>query len=327
MSDAFPLIRKQIQLLKKINYEEFVESYKNSINNPWEEIFNDLLNFKNKYNVLPKYNSDEPYNHKNKLAIWLKRQRDQHKKQRLSPEKFKLLDSIGIVWDTEKQRRDSWNSKYNKLIEFRKTNPDRWPNSNSKDKKERALGRWCLHNRQWEKGNLKKFRFGDYPKERKQKLDRIGFVWAHGIKWEDNFIKLKRNINPDYLPSVDEDKHFYYWLSNQYQYYINKKLSDEKIEKLKQIGFEEWHLLRNKRSLKKYREDKWEENYNKLRKYIDENQNKLPSYNTDQFIYQWIFRQINKYHRGELSEYQISKLNQIGIKDWLNHPLKFRSCS
>ena len=144
-----------------------MESYKNSINNPWKEIFNDLLNFKNKYNVLPKYNSNEPYNHKNKLANWLRRQRDEHKKQKLSEEKFKLLDSIGIVWDTEKQRRDSWNSKYNKLIEFRKTNPDRWPNSNSKDKEERALGRWCLHNRQWEKGNLTKFRFGDYPKERK----------------------------------------------------------------------------------------------------------------------------------------------------------------
>jgi len=249
MSDAFPLIRKQIQLLKKINYEEFVESYKNSINNPWKEIFNDLLNFKSKYNVLPKYKSDEPYNHKNKLAIWLRRQRDQHKKQKLSQEKFKLLDSIGIVWDTVKQRRDSWNSKYNKLIEFRKTNPDRWPNSNSKDKKERALGRWCLHNRQWEKGNLKKFRFGDYPKEREQKLNKIGFVWAHGIKWEDNFIKLKRNldINPDYLPSVNEDKHFYYWLFNQYQYYKNKRLSDEKIEKLKQIGFEEWYSHRKKK--------------------------------------------------------------------------------
>ena len=37
MSDAFPLIRNQIQLLKKINYEEFMESYKNSINNPWKE--------------------------------------------------------------------------------------------------------------------------------------------------------------------------------------------------------------------------------------------------------------------------------------------------
>jgi len=34
MSDAFPLIRKQIQLLKKINYEEFMESYKNSIYKP-----------------------------------------------------------------------------------------------------------------------------------------------------------------------------------------------------------------------------------------------------------------------------------------------------
>jgi len=256
---------------------------------------------------------------KNKLANWLRRQRDEHKKQKLSEEKFKLLDSIGIVWDTDKQGRDLWNSKYNKLIEFRKTNPDRWPNSNSKDKEERALGRWCLSNRQWGKENLKKFGFGDYPKERKQKLDIIGFVWAHGIKWEDNFIKLKRNINPYYLPSINEDRHFYYWLFNQYQYYNNKILSDEKIEKLKQIGFEEWHLLRNKRSSKKYREDKWEENYNKLRKYIDEDQNKLPSYNTDEFIYQWIFRQNYKYHRGELSEYQISKLNQIGMKDWLNH--------
>jgi len=282
-----------------------------SLYNPWKEIFNDVLKFKNKYNVLPKYKSDEPYNHKNKLANWLRRQRDEHKKQRLSPEKFKLLDSIGIVWDTEKQRRDSWNSIYNKLIEFRKTNPDRWPNSNSKDKEERALGRWCHHNRQWEKGNLKKFRFGDYPKERKQKLDRIGFVWAHGIKWEDNFSKLKRNINPDYLPSVDEDKHFYYWLSNQY--YKNKKLSDEKTEKLRQIGFEEWYLLRNKRSLKKYREDKWKENYNKLRKYIDENQNKLPSYNTDEFLYQWIYKQKNRYNKGKLSQEKIDLIKKLNV--------------
>jgi len=69
MSDAFPLIRKQIQLLKKIYYEEFMESYKNSIYNPWKKIFNDLLNFKNKYNVLPKYNSDEPYNLSMKFGL------------------------------------------------------------------------------------------------------------------------------------------------------------------------------------------------------------------------------------------------------------------
>jgi len=266
--------------------------------------------------VLPKYNSDEPYNHKNKLANWLRRQRDQHKKQKLSPEKFKLLDSIGIVWDTEKQRRDSWNSKYNKLIEFRKTDPDRWPNSNSKDKEERYLGKWCFNNIQWKKGNLKKFRYGEYPKERKQKLDRIGFVWRSGnerevTSWENNFIKLKRSldINPDYLPTIDEDKYYYNWLSTQYHYYKNIKLSDEKIEKLKQIGFEEWYSHRKKST--------WEENFNKLRNYLDENQNKLPSYNTDEFIYQWIFRQKYQYHRGELSEYQISKLSKLGLKDWL----------
>jgi len=86
-----------------------------------------------------------------------------------------------------------------------------------------------------------------------------------------------------------------------------------KFTTIQQIGFEEWYLLRNKRSLKKYREDKWEENYNKLRKYIDENQNKLPSYNTDEFIYQWIYRQKNRYYKGKLSQERIDLLKQFNF--------------
>jgi len=62
MSDAFPLIRKQIQLLKKINYEEFVESYKNSINNPWKDNFNKLKrNLDVNPNFLPSIDEDKHF--------------------------------------------------------------------------------------------------------------------------------------------------------------------------------------------------------------------------------------------------------------------------
>ena len=57
----------------------------------------------------------------------------------------------------------------------------------------------------------------------------------------------------------------------------------------------------------------WEENFNELRNYLDENQNKLPSYNTDEFIYQWIYKQKNRYNKGKLSQERIDLLKQLNV--------------
>ena len=56
-----------------------------------------------------------------------------------------------------------------------------------------------------------------------------------------------------------------------------------------------------------------EENYSKLRKYIDKNQNKLPSYNTDEFLYQWIYKQKNCYNKGKLSQEKIDLLKKLNV--------------
>ena len=63
-----------------------------------------------------------------------------------------------------------WEQFYQRLIQFRKANPDRWPDPNTNKAKEKELAKWCTAQRYKRKMN-------SMQKDHIKKLNAIGFPW------------------------------------------------------------------------------------------------------------------------------------------------------
>merc|ERR1719330_1753789 len=88
----------------------------------WNEHFRALMEFKMKHNhcIVPHTYSEDPG-----LGRWVKRQRyqykclQQNKKSSMMPERVKMLEKIGFVWDPHEA---TWKENLEELIKFKKIN-------------------------------------------------------------------------------------------------------------------------------------------------------------------------------------------------------------
>ena len=108
----------------------------------------------------------------------------------------------------------------------------KWPKRRSKYK-ELNLGDWCSNQR------ARKHRLSA---EEIKMLDEIGFPWEQQDLWGPKYDLLKqyRNQNPKQWPTKEEryeDVQLGSWCSTQRQMYRKKKLEEEKIRLLNDIGF------------------------------------------------------------------------------------------
>jgi hypothetical protein len=136
----------------------------NPIETRWEEMFQQLVAFKNEHghtNVpqrSPKYAE---------LATWVRNQRAAKTHNRpIIAERGKRLDEIGFVWRLVE--RNAWERMFDRLVEFKRIHGHcNVPQKSGGDKR---LGKWVntqrTHNSR-----------GKLLNERKQQLDSIGFVW------------------------------------------------------------------------------------------------------------------------------------------------------
>ena len=97
------------------------------------------------------------------LANWVNSQRLAHRKGKLSEERARKLDDLGIVWNP---RSTPWDERFNELTEY-KSEHDR---CNVPRKHHGGLGSWVDIQRTAHKR-------GKLSKERLQKLNDLGFVW------------------------------------------------------------------------------------------------------------------------------------------------------
>ena len=107
--------------------------------------------------LVPQRYLDDP-----KLGRWVNKQREN--KDKLLPERRKLLDEIGFTWRVV--QREPWHKMFERLIEYRESNgnclvPQRY-------KKDPRLGCWVREQR-------KRKRL--MPVDRKRRLDSIDFIW------------------------------------------------------------------------------------------------------------------------------------------------------
>ena len=194
--------------------------------------------------------TDEDENGYN-LGGWLVSQRQMYKKSKLSKKREKLLEKIGMRFET-RDNDEVWNQMY-MLAElyFKEYGnleiPSKFKTLNGTDEDENGynLGGWLVSQRQmYKKSKL--------SKKREKLLEKIGMrfetrdndeVWNQMYMLAESYFKEYGNLKIKQvfktLNGIDYDEKGYnlgIWINTQRREYKKDKLSKEKIELLDQIG-------------------------------------------------------------------------------------------
>ena len=113
---ATVLTQERIQALEKIDF-----SFESPRKRTWNKRFDELCQYRALFGdcLVPLQYDDIPG-----LGIWVRNQRTHYrnllmgrKQSNLTPEKIAALQSVGFVWDT--QRNDQWKKRFDELMDFK----------------------------------------------------------------------------------------------------------------------------------------------------------------------------------------------------------------
>jgi hypothetical protein len=146
--------------------------------------------------------------------------------------------------------------------------------------------------------------------ERIGRLDSIRFVWKMYdlVPWEKLYQRLvgyKNNHKSTNVPAkYKKDPKLGNWVRRQRQYYNNKTLSIERINRLELIGFV-WNPC----------DVRWMEMYHKLMAYKKQNNStKVPTlYTKDPSLGLWVSTQRKAYNNGKMTGKRLELLNTINF--------------
>jgi len=167
----------------------------------------------------------------------------------------------------------------------------------------------------WERTQRSAKKRKKLSKDRIEKLDAINFVWDHPIEyeWNNNYEALIKFLDENdgaYPSSVSENldkKTLGAWTSTQRAAKKRKKLSKDRIEKLDAINFV-WNPS----------EYEWNNNYEALIKFLDENDGAYPSKESENLnqkkLGAWANTQRSAKKGKKLSKDRLEKLNSIGFR-------------
>lgn len=273
--------------LKKYIFAEIIEKASNGWNLNYQKLCDYL---KERGGIYPEKSDNL------NLHSWVSAQRTFKNKGKLNQDRINKLNKINIIWD---QQEYSWNEKYQKLIDWKKSNlhPSKtWPAQRSTEPLEHELAVWLLKLRSdYKKGIMTEDRFN--------KLLEINFSFDPYVdKWLMQYEKLKEFINQNNrFPNSDKrEVGNYIWLKNQIDNF--SKLSKHQQELLEKINYDKFED----------QFDNWSKNYDKLSDFIQHN-NKLPkdsSYtnNEEKNIKIWLNKQRVLFRNNELESNQIKLL-------------------
>ena len=166
------LSQEKIDLLSKINFVfEPLDSDKK-----W------LKNYKNFVNYLEEHNGKYPSQYSvdpeiKFLSIWLIRQRDLYKNNKLSQEKIDLLNKINFVFEPL-NADEKWLENRKKLKKYLNEHNGKYPSKKTTDPEINALAKWVNKQRYF-------YRKGELSQERIKLLNDINFVFNPRQKKDD----------------------------------------------------------------------------------------------------------------------------------------------
>lgn len=232
------------------------------------------------------------------LGRWVMQQRMDYRNGILFREKVEQLESMGFVWEVYE---DKWEAMIHALKEFKKENGHaNVPNVYRKDPK---LANFCIARRM-------EYKSGTIKPERKQELDKIGFMWEpYEASWFEKLkelIKYKERFGDTLVPRKYEDNALYGWVRGQRTHYKSGKLSQERIDLLNEIEFI-WDQY----------EYQWNKNYREIGEFYQKNGSFTVSKVTNKQLNDWVNGQRKNLKLGKISLERYELLDKIGF--WKPH--------
>jgi hypothetical protein len=197
----------------------------------WNMNYEHLVEFKRKYGhcmVPSKYEQDES------LGSWVGHQRHRHAKNKLRPDRTRILNEIGFVWAVERISNTNdklWHQQHEQLVEFKRENGHCMvPTYYKQDK---SLKEWVTTQRS-NHGNNK------IRPDRRKLLDELGFAWKPE-GWDQQYEKLvefKHKKGHCMVPHrYEQDKFLGRWVNRQRTFHKNNKMQPDREKLLDKIGF------------------------------------------------------------------------------------------
>jgi hypothetical protein len=260
----------------------------------WQGLYYQLVQYKEEFGdtLVPHQYEKNP-----SLGLWVGRQRNEYKADNLSVERIQKLNAIGFVWDSPGAQ---WQEYYFQLVQYQEEFgnalvPHRY-------EKNPSLGPWVGTQR-------KMYKAENLSGERIQKLNDVGFVWdpleAQWMECYYQLVQYQKEFGNALVPQrYEKNPSLGIWVSTQRQEYKAGRLSDERIQKLNDIGFD-WDPL----------ESRWQEFYSQLVQYKEEFGNTLvpQQYEKNTSLGLWVGTQRREYKSRKLSQERILLLEKIGF--------------
>lgn len=267
----------------------------------WEQNFKSAKEYYLTYG-----NLDIPTNYKSKdgkhLGNWILRQRQLYKRNSLTDDQIKKLDSIGMDWMDRVDR--IWENGFLEAKNYSEEYGNLSVPKNYRSNTDFPLGIWIQRQRSLYKNNK-------ISEDRIKRLTDIGMNW-NPDNWESRFDLVKQyyeehgNINisqKEVIQGVWLGK----WIISQKKAMEEGKLTHKQIEKLKTLPMEEVGR----------KDNRWWSMYEEAKKYYEEfgNLNIPVNYLTSngKKLSDWIIRQRRNYKLGKMPSEHKEKLDEIGF--------------
>ncbi len=285
--------------IRKLQSINFIFQEKEKL--PWDEMFNKLVKYINENGKYPQRTDADP--EIRKLSIWINNLRVFYRSNKLPIDKIKKLQSIGFIFDPFEE---SWQVNFNELVKYLEENNGKYPPKSSKLPKVKRLAIWVGSQRLNYKNKI-------LSKEKLAKLQSIGFIFdSQEESWQINLDQLTEylKVNDGKYPSADdpipEIRKISAWVFKQRKSYNKKQLPANRLDKLQSIGF-----------VFDPHEENWQNTFNRLVKYINENNGKFPSSRDSdpniKALAIWISKQRAIFRNNDLSQDRTRKLQEIGV--------------
>lgn len=262
----------------------------------WEKRKQEAIEFQTTHKFIPNVCSQTE--EARKIGQWIADQRKRYKRNKLTTVRITLLEKIEW-WYWTKDKEDEWD-KSKSICNSYVIHNKHIPSQHSSEPEELKLANWITVQRRNYKNNRLSIR-------RIQSLERLDWwFWNRYDHKDEEWITMKNKfIEIANSSSTKKDKELSNWINRQRSYYVQGKLSQEKIKELEDI--EIWCWKDNK-------DERWETNKQNAHKFWKDN-NRIASgsskNNKEKALGAWICQQRGKYKQGKLSESHIKSLEKL----------------
>lgn len=306
LGEADQIINEKFKVIDEVrNCRELFEKLNDALTATWDMYYASAKQYykeNGNLEVPARYITEEGY----ALGSWLNNQKAIRKGTivgKLTEDQIQKLNSIGMIWDSLDY---FWEQNFRLAKEYYLTYGNLDIPTNYKSTDGKHLGNWILRQRHLYKSNT-------LTNEQIKKLDSIGMDWMDRVNrvWENGLLEAK-NYSEEYgnlsVPKnyrSNTDFPLGIWIQRQRSLYKNKKISENRIKRLTDLGMN-WNP------------DNWESRFNLVKQYYKEHGNiNISQKEVIQGVWlgKWIVSQKKAMQEGKLTHEQTEMLKTLPMEE------------